>query len=127
MEGLAGFLLAACFLVLGTANALSFPDKYHGGLQGEMGLHPTSVGQSSQSPFHLPLLCDLFETESSSENETDDSSDDEQKYQGLEFEAREYLAYRNSKSTSSRFLSSLQNRKCVSLFVLHHSWKSFLA
>lgn len=67
------------------------------------------------------------ETEDSKEDETKDSSEDEFNsiYNNNYYEYN--FTTPSVKNLFNQLAISIQNRSSVSLFILHHSWKSFLA
>ncbi len=83
------------------------------------------------NPFHDPFdIPNSSEPESdhntSDEEETKDSTEDELPKWGFNSIVSEYLYCTNTESSVFHFISSFQNRQAVSLYILHHCWKSFL-
>ncbi|HLP12643.1 MAG TPA: hypothetical protein VK177_11975 [Flavobacteriales bacterium] len=86
----------------------------------------TNQGKTEKNTQQIPF--EPVENENDDENEKEDDTDDTDEenpfcksvltytYDGLSFV---------QKSTS--FVASFQNRSTVSLFILYHSWKSFLS
>jgi hypothetical protein len=89
---------------------------------------PANAGLiSDHNIFHFPFdsIPMSSEQDSSGQRQTNDNSDDDAKlFEGLFLKERFDLT--SGKCLLLRLTHSCENRKDVSLFILHHSWKSFL-
>lgn len=84
---------------------------------------------SSHHPLHLPFESDPSrkEPDASDENEREDNFDDD--WNQLIWKHSSASTFNVSSSVKSHFFrisQSLQKRSTVPLFILYHSWKSFL-
>ncbi len=83
---------------------------------------------ASHNPFNLPLGHESDVPETSKEKESKEKEDIDNKWDKWLFNSvyETYHKYSSIKCLFSSLFSSLQNRSTVPIFVLYHSWKSFL-
>jgi hypothetical protein len=110
------FLVFIHFAALGNFN---FNQGNLQSKQGKTSYQP--IHNHSQSGTTIPVAELLRETEIEEKSFTDD---DTSFYTNLSLHTIENLV--TPENLQLQFLRSLQNRPTQSLFILHHSWKSFL-
>jgi len=84
----------------------------------------------SSAPIHpvpVETLLASSETENSQEDESKDDSKDRTSSLGSNFSYESNIIISSEKSLFHQLALAIQNRTTVSLFILHHSWKSFLS
>ena len=94
-------------------------------------LHAQRLFNSSQLSYHLPISSNLqYEmevVEEENDNERKNSGDEGGTYFLSRHSSIEYNHTNFLKSRYLQLASSANRRSAVPLFILHHSWKSYLA
>lgn len=126
------FLLSFSFSFLGESTH-SFPKPYPQASEPSSEDHASLLTDNdAASAAHHPLQLP-YEPEPESSDENDESTEDvEDEWSKWTWDLAscdfiKYSAAKSTKTTYLKLLSSFQNRKTVSLFILYHSWKSFLS
>jgi hypothetical protein len=98
-------------------------------VEGSTELQRPQLTADHDQPLHVPLNPVPLppEPESKSERETNDHSDDDADKILATLSLRERFNLSSGKCLLFHLLNSRENRKGISLIILHHSWKSFLS
>jgi hypothetical protein len=97
--------------------------------EGTVSQQGTHLFADHNAPLHLPLgsLPVPPESESKDERETSGQADDEAGRVSESLSLKQRFDLTSDKCLLLHLLNSGENRKQVSLIILHHSWKSFLS
>lgn len=133
LQTVAGYCLAAIFSFLFlSSQALNFGDTKSGDFEsGHNAYSLLSTGDvgGDHQPLYPPIGSDPLplEPETPDEGESKkDSSADEFGKLFCNFPLERYLGPRCGITQFSQLKLAIESRPAISLFVLHHSWKSFL-
>lgn len=81
---------------------------------------------AAHNPFDIHISIES-DPEGSDQHEAKDHTEGKFSEYGFNSVIAEYFKYSNAKRSVLNFISSIQNRQTVSLYIFYHSWKSFLS